>query len=146
MSSGGSLRFSNSCHEHLLEKKFRQFIWCAYVSERVRKWVCECMHEYYSVCMYGFALRDRVVVWIESFTFRFEVIYFAWKSKFRATAKTNRSKPFHVLFCGLPNDASNPISLSLIFIFILSLSFCIDNRKYYVYDNCVLRSSCDFTC
>ena len=81
-------------------EKFRQFIWCV----RDRMYV------------YGCASRDRVVD-CESFflpcAFRFEVIYFAWKSEFHATAITNRSKPFRVPFCGLPNDAWNSLSYSL---------------------------------
>lgn len=140
MSSGRSLRFSNSCHEHLLAKKFRQFIWRVCVYVWVGVWVygyvlCVC------VCAKGLCC---CVDWVREFLFfffHFEVIYFAWKSKFHATAITNRSKPFHVPFCGLPNDAWNSISLSVC----LSLSQ-IDNRKYYVYDNCVMRSSFDFTC
>lgn len=73
------------------KKKFRQFIWCVHVSERLSEY----LYKRVSVCEFGCAMcavRQGIVLlcglskYFHLFIFRFEVIYFAWKSKFHATS------------------------------------------------------------
>lgn len=114
--------FSNSCHEHLLAKNFIQFILCAFW------YVCVCMGTGREVYM-GTGWK----IWALS-------IKKSYESTLLNVICRNEFPEFRVPFDFMCHFVGCWV------LEFLSISLVQPNHKHYVYDNCVICCSFDFTC